>query len=206
MMRRLATILAALLALGVVGIGVGFATFVAITHENYGTPPVADGIVALTGGADRVEAALHLLEAGRGKRLLVSGMAPGSGLHDIARRVDLDPALLAPVVTLGKAATTTLGNAEEATEWARAHGFHSLIIVTAGYHMPRAMLEMRRAMPDVALYPMAVQPLAMQRTSRIRLLVAEYVKLIAAWCGVSHIMRHPMAVVRGPPVDNSVNG
>jgi uncharacterized SAM-binding protein YcdF (DUF218 family) len=206
MMRRLATALAALLAVFVVALGVGFAAFIAISHERFAAPPIADGIVALTGGADRVETALHLLEDGRAKRLLVSGVAPGSGLHDIARRVDLDPSLLAPVVTLGKVATTTLGNAEETAEWAKAHDFHSLIIVTAGYHMPRAMLEMRRAMPGVTLYPLAVQPQVVQRSSKVRLLAGEYVKLIAAWLGVSHIMRHPVAIVRANPVDKSVNG
>ncbi len=205
-MRRAATGLAALVAALVVALGVGFATFVAVAHRGPRPVPDADGIVALTGGADRVETALRLLNAGKAGRLLVSGVAPGAGLHDLARRAELDPVLLAPRVTLGRAATTTLGNAEEAAEWVRDHDLHSLIIVTAGYHMPRAMLEMRRAMPDVALYPMAVQPLALRRASSVRLLLAEYTKLVAAWLGMSHVMRHPAATLVHHPVDNSVNG
>ena len=149
---------------------------------------------------------MHLLDDGKAKMLLVSGVAPGAGLHDLARRVGEDPGQLASRVTLGHAATTTLGNAEEAAEWVHDHDLHSLIIVTAAYHMPRAMLEMRRAMPEIALYPVAVQPQAMMRTSEARLLVAEYAKLIAAWLGLSRVMRHPVAFVRQRPVDNSVNG
>ncbi len=187
-------------------LGAGFAAFVAVSHRRAGPLPNADGIVALTGGADRVETALHLLDAGRAKWLLVSGVAPGAGLDDLARRAELDPVHLAPRVTLGRSAATTRGNAEEAGEWARRHKFHTLIIVTAGYHMPRAMLEMRRTMPDLVLYPLPVQPQAMLRTSKARLLLGEYVKLIAAWFGLSQVVRHPVAWVHHDPVDKSVNG
>ncbi len=205
-MRRAATILTRLATLLVVALGIGFAVFVAAVHGSPAEVPAADGIVALTGGAERVETAMRLLDEGKAKMLLVSGVAPGAGLHDLARRVGLEPAQLAPRVTLGRSATTTLGNAEEAAEWVHDHDFHSLIVVTAAYHMPRAMLEMRRAMPDITLYPLAVQPQAMLRTSEARLLVGEYAKLIAAWLGVSRMVRHPIAVVRQHPVDNSVNG
>ena len=205
-MRRLATVLTRLAAVLTLGLGVGFAAFVAAVHQAAAPVPVVDGIVALTGGAERVETAVRLLDDGKAKMLLVSGVAPASGLHDLARRVGLDPAQLAPRVTLGRTATTTLGNAAEAAEWAHDHDFHSLIIVTADYHMPRAMLEMRRAMPDIALYPLPVQPQPMVRASEVRLLVGEYAKLIAAWLGVSRLMRHPVALVWRHPVDNSVNG
>ena len=54
-------------------------------------------------------------------------------------------------------AATTLGNAQETAEWSQAMRFDSLIVVTADYHMPRAMLELRGAMPDTRLtaYPVA---------------------------------------------------
>ena len=45
---------------------------------------------------------------------------------------------------------------------------HSLIVVTAGYHMPRALAELRRALPDVTLYPVPVQPPAMRARRRHR--------------------------------------
>lgn len=205
-LRRVTTILARMLAILVLALGAGFAGFVAVVHRGPAPVPVADGIVALTGGADRVETALRLLDAGKADRLLVSGVAHGAGLTDLARRVDLDPALLAPHVTLGRAAMTTRGNAEEAADWAREHDLHSLIVVTASYHMPRALLEMRRTMPEMVLYPYPVQPQAMLRTSEARLLLAEYAKLIAAWMGLSHVIRQPIALVRRHPVDNPVNG
>jgi len=38
----------------------------------------ADGIVVLTGGTSRVSDALELLSSGRGKRLLITGVNPGT--------------------------------------------------------------------------------------------------------------------------------
>lgn len=203
---RLARGIARLLGLLVLGLAVGFAGFVATAHQGPGLLPRVDGIVALTGGAERIETALRLLDAGKANMLLVSGVAHGAGLSDLARRADMNPALLAPHVTLGRVATTTLGNAEEAAEWAREHDFHSLIIVTAGYHMPRAMLEMRRAMPDVTLYAVPVQPASLTRSAEARVLLGEYAKLLAAWVGISHIVRQPLALVRQHPAAQSANG
>ena len=204
--RRLAIGLS-LAALAVVAaLGGGFAAFVAAAHRPAAAVPAADGIVALTGGADRVETALRLLAAGRARLLLISGVARGAGLAEFARRSNVDPAPLSGRVTLGRVATTTLGNALETADWAQANGVRSLIVVTAGYHMPRAMLEMRRALPGVALYPMPVQPVAMRHGAKLRLLSGEYAKLIGAWLGVSHWVRPATTAVSGHPVDNSVNG
>mgnify|MGYP002128275913 CR=1 FL=1 len=40
--------------------------------------------------------------------------------------------------------------------WVRERGFKSLIVVTSNYHMPRAIVELSHAMPDVTLIPFAV--------------------------------------------------
>ena len=61
--------------------------------------------------------------------------------------------------------------------------------------MPRAMLELRRALPPIPLYPMPVQPQAMGRFSSARILAAEYIKLLGAWAGVSHVMRQTASTV-----------
>ena len=58
-------------------------------------------------------------------------------------------------------AGTTYGNALEAADWAHTYHLRTLIIVTADYHMPRAMLEMRRHLPGITLIPAPVRPPAM---------------------------------------------
>lgn len=114
----------------------------------------------------------------------------------------MDPVPLAAHVTLGRSATSTLGNAEETATWVRTHDIHSLIVVTADYHMPRALLEMEREMPGVTLYPAPVQPAGMRGLTTLRLLASEYVKLIAAAAGVSRLVPQHEVL---HPVDKSVD-
>ena len=131
----------------------------------------------------------------------MSGVAHGTALQDIGRRLDFDPATLASQVTLGHHATSTYGNAAETAAWVRANGIHSLIVVTADYHMARAMLELGRTLPGIVLYRAPVASPVMRMASSGRLLAIEYVKLLAAWCGLSQA-----ADEREHPVDKYVNG
>ncbi len=190
--RTLIRGLAGLMLAGLAAGAGGFAWFVSVAEKTGVPPPHADGIVALTGGADRIETALRLLVAGQADLLLVSGVAHGAALPELARRVELDPTTLVTRVTLGRSATSTLGNAGETAAWAQQHDIHSLIVVTAGYHMPRALLELGRALPGVALHPVPVQPPGMREPGMLRLLFAEYLRLLGAACGLSHLLHgHP---------------
>ena len=168
----------------------GFGWFLHSAFQTQPPPPPADGIVALTGGAARVETALHLLAQGRARLLLVSGVGGAAEFGELAHRAGVASAL-APRVTLGRAAASTHGNAAETADWARAHAVHSLIVVTAGYHMPRALAELGRALPGVALYPVPVQPPAMRGDTdpaTFRLLAGEYTKWLATEAGLSALV------------------
>lgn len=187
MTPRLRTLLLALPVLLVLAWLGGFAWFLRVSMRPAVLPPRADGIVVLTGGADRVETALRLLAAGQGRLLLVSGVGHAAGFGELARLAHVDPAL-APRVTLGRNAASTRGNAIETAEWAHAHGVHSLIVVTAGYHMPRALVELSRTLPEVPLYPVPVMPPGLRDgrdLSALRLLAGEYTKWLAAELGLS---------------------
>jgi uncharacterized SAM-binding protein YcdF (DUF218 family) len=116
----------------------------------------ADGIVALTGGDSRLDAAAALLEEGAGRRLLISGVHPTITKDDLKRLVHGGPRFDC-CADLGFAATSTHGNAAEAAAWTHKHGYQSLIIVTANYHMPRSIHEFAVQMPGVRLFPYPVQ-------------------------------------------------
>ena len=146
--------------------------------------------MALTGGADRIETALHLLLAGRARQLLISGVAPVADLADLARRARLDPARVAGRVTIGHQATSTVGDATETAAWVHAHRIRTLIVVTAGYHMQRALLEIGRALPRTRLYPDPVLLPALRGrldVAMLRLLAEEYANYLGALAGLPRL-------------------
>jgi uncharacterized SAM-binding protein YcdF (DUF218 family) len=146
----------------------------------------ADGIVVLTGGSSRVSDAMELLAGGYGRRLLISGVHPTNAASDISRSLPDNQSLLRCCVDLDRSAVNTRSNAAETRRWVRERGFKSLIVVTSNYHMPRAIVELSHAMPDVALIPFSVvgdkwrdEPWWTSGTT-LRLLLSEYAKYVAA--------------------------
>jgi uncharacterized SAM-binding protein YcdF (DUF218 family) len=155
--RRIRSYAIRLAVLCSLAIAVGFACFIwLLPSQQVVLDRNADGIVVLTGGTSRITDALELLSTGRGKRLLISGVNPGTTTGDIAHQVANFDRLLACCVDLDYSALNTLGNAVETRRWAVDHGFHSLVIVTSAYHMPRALAEIAHQLPDVTLIPFPV--------------------------------------------------
>jgi uncharacterized SAM-binding protein YcdF (DUF218 family) len=190
--RWLRAALVAMLAVVFVGAAIGFVGFLSQLRGAEIKPDHnADGIVVLTGGSSRVSDAMELLAGGYGKRLLISGVHPTNAASDISRSLpDNSPpdnqTLLSCCVDLDRSAVNTRSNAAETRRWAHDRGFKSLIVVTSNYHMPRAIVELSHAMPDVALIPFAVvgdrwrdEPWWTSGTT-LRLLLSEYAKYVAA--------------------------
>jgi uncharacterized SAM-binding protein YcdF (DUF218 family) len=154
-------------------------------------PGETDAILVLTGGSERVATGLRLLAEGQARRLLISGAHPEADLPEIAAAAGIDAAPVAGRVAVGHAAATTRGNAAEAAAWVRAEGIGSLRVVTAGYHMPRAMLELRRAMPGLRLVAHPVPSAALRTPGALwrpriwALLAGEYARYLGAAAGLS---------------------
>jgi uncharacterized SAM-binding protein YcdF (DUF218 family) len=177
----------AVLAIAFVGAAIGFVGFLSQLRGAETRPAgKADGIVVLTGGSSRVSDAMELLAGGYGKRLLISGVHPTSAASDISRSLSDNQSLLSCCVDLDRSAVNTRSNAAETRRWAHERGFRSLIVVTSNYHMPRAIVELSHAMPDIQLIPFAVigdkwrdEPWWTSGAT-LRLLLSEYVKYVAA--------------------------
>jgi uncharacterized SAM-binding protein YcdF (DUF218 family) len=110
---------------------------------------------------------------------------------------------------MGFQATNTRGNALEAGDWAREHDYHSLVIVTANYHMPRSLIEFADVMPNVKLLPYPVQqadvdPQAWWSNGHaFRMLQSEYIKYLGSLF-VTTIFPHGLSAHRhGQAQDNS---
>ncbi|MBI1200428.1 MAG: YdcF family protein [Phenylobacterium sp.] len=152
-------------------------------------PERADGIVALTGANSnqRLAAAMGLLEDGYGKRVLVSGVNRKASREDVRNVSRAVRRLYDCCVDLGFTAADTVGNARETADWAQAMRYRRLIVVTADYHMPRAMLELKAVLrgTDVELQTFPVRTQALQardwwrKPAAARLMVVEYSKYLA---------------------------
>jgi uncharacterized SAM-binding protein YcdF (DUF218 family) len=166
--------------------------FAFASRVQQSTPPLeptpADGVVALTGPRSdlRLAAAVGLLEDGKAKRVLISGVSRIANREDIRAAAGATRRLYDCCVDLGFRAADTVGNARETVEWAAAMRYRSLIIVTADYHMPRAMLELRAVAPKaLSLQTYAVPTPALKSTrwwrrpSAARLMALEYSKYLA---------------------------
>src|ERR1700760_2930201 len=174
------------LAIGFVVTAVGFVGFISQLRGAEAKPAqAADGIVVLTGGSSRVSDALELLADGYGQRLLISGVHPTNDVSDISRSLPDNQSLLTCCVDLDRSAVNTRSNAAETRRWVRERNFKSLIVVTSNYHMPRAIVELSHAMPDVTLIPFAVVGDKWREEpwwtsgATMRLLLSEYVKYVA---------------------------
>lgn len=148
--------------------------------------PAADGIVVLTGGADRLNAAIELLQRGEAKRLLISGVHPRTGPADLSGVTIGTESLFECCVDLDREARNTRGNARSAAKWAREHNYHRLIIVTANYHTPRSLLEFRRELPGAVLiaYPVTPREVILEHwwahPGTTSLVASEYTKYLLA--------------------------
>jgi len=150
-------------------------------------PARADAIVALTGpSAERVNAAIRLLEQDKGQRLLISGVNREVRRQELRALTPGSNRLFNCCVDLGFEAEDTIGNAQEIAAWADAKGYDSLIVVTSDYHMARALTEIRAAAPAVELTPHAVETPSLDNSRwwraavTARRMTLEYMKYLAA--------------------------
>jgi uncharacterized SAM-binding protein YcdF (DUF218 family) len=121
----------------------GYAAFAVLLPRPAGDAQT-DAVVVLTGGANRMERGLDLLNRGRAKRMLVSGVARTVRPAELAERYPGHDALFDCCIDLGREAVDTRSNAEEVSRWMAKNKLRSLRVVTTDWHMPRARFELSR--------------------------------------------------------------
>ena len=145
-----------------------------------------DAIVVLTGGAGRLNQGFALLAEQKAEKLFISGVYRGVEVEKLLELSQQSPEELECCVVLGYQADDTRGNALETALWLRREGYQSIRLVTASYHMPRSLLEFRRAMPEIEIISHAVQSENFHREDWWRwpgsalLLAHEYSKYLVA--------------------------
>lgn len=105
-----------------------------------------DAIVVLTGGSGRIARGVDVLEKGWSRAMLVSGVDRQVRPEEFAAANAVPARLMRCCIRLGKEATNTVSNADEAADWVRARGFKSIRLITSDWHMRRARLELDGAL------------------------------------------------------------
>ena len=155
-----------------------------LPHSVENSDIVTDAIVVPTGGSGRLIIGLELLDAGKAKRLFISGVHSEVTLSSIVHKKDAH--LLTCCIDLGKSAADTHQNAQESAVWMNQNDYTSLRLVTGSYHMPRAMLEFNQAMSNITLiaHPTFPKHVKINEWWHYRgttgLLASEYAKYILA--------------------------
>lgn len=144
------------LALFVLAWALGFAAF-AVFLPGPAPPAATDGIIVMTGGENRIERGLELLQQRKARRLLVSGVNRTVRPHELAAATDTPERVFDCCVDLGREAVDTRTNGQEAGDWVRRNNFRSVRLVTTDWHMPRAKFDLSLGLDDdVAILPDAV--------------------------------------------------
>lgn len=151
-----------LLTIGI-PIGLWVSGFVVFTTSIYfmSEPKLKDtidGAIVLTGGSNRVSKGLDLLAEKKIKNLLVSGVHKDVEIQDIMKLWGKTDGAPPCCITLGREAGNTIGNAQEARKWIEYSDIEAVYLITANYHIPRAMLEFNHQIPNVKIVPFPVKP------------------------------------------------
>lgn len=164
--------------------------FLFASHISELEPPkaikAADAIIVLTGGRARLDAAMDLLQLGKGRRLFISGVNPHAGPRALSEVTGINEKLFSCCIDIDHAALNTEGNAEESAKWVHEHNYSSVIVVTNNYHMPRSLLEMHRLIGQTELIPYPVVNSRLDdgtwltKPEAVRVLFTEYAKYVAA--------------------------
>jgi uncharacterized SAM-binding protein YcdF (DUF218 family) len=189
---------------------IGFIVFAnGVDHERREPAYAADGITVLTGGVSRIDKALKLLAQRKAKRVLITGVNRGTTREQLKRLASEGDQYFACCVDIDKQARNTIDNATETAQWVTLNHYGSVIVVTSNYHMPRALAELARAMPDITLvpYPVIDNNVHVERWWKFpgttRLLLSEYLKYLPALArlGATNLARMTLTGTSVPPED-----
>ena len=141
---------------------------------------ITDAAIVLTGGNNRIEEGFNILRQKKSKILFITGVDKAVSKKQIMALYGNLPNLDQNKVEIGKEAKSTNGNAIEAKAWVEKNHIKSITLVTANYHMPRSLLEFRRAMPDtkIIIHPVFPEKFKLmelwENPGSVILLVKEY--------------------------------
>jgi uncharacterized SAM-binding protein YcdF (DUF218 family) len=163
----------------------------------------AEAVVVLTGGANRIEKGVRLLQENHGHRLLISGVDRMTTRSDLGRVIGNSSIMYGCCIDIDRHAMDTRGNAKYTAEWAKLHGFENLIVVTSNYHLPRSLMLMKQSMPDVKITGVPIVPPLFQNKqfwelASSRIIIGEYAKFVLARFGAEPPAKFMLSALTRP--------
>jgi uncharacterized SAM-binding protein YcdF (DUF218 family) len=160
--------------------GFSYFTYASLSAAPQHPEQKTDAIIVLTGGPKRIEEGLRLFSSGLSGQIFISGVHPSVSMDDIKNLKHGGPALPECCITLGQEARTTIQNARETKDWIEKNNVKTIRLVTANYHMPRALIEFRAALPNLEIiaHPVADQNLKFDHWYFWAVMLSEYHKSI----------------------------
>lgn len=156
---------------------IGFAWFAIDLPQAAGDGVETDSVVVLTGGAQRIDHALSVIEEKKARHLLISGVDRDVKPAELAAQYEGSEKLFDCCIDLGFQAVDTRSNALETARWAARREDTSLRLVTSDWHMRRARLELDRALPaEIKIVSDAVGT-----SPSLGTLFKEYNKFLTRW-------------------------
>ena len=175
--------------------GLGFILFVLSVLNSEPAPKAqkTEAIVALTGGAGRIDTAIELLAQGTSDKLFITGVNPNVTKGMLIKRWKKSTKAkpnkdLNCCIYIDYEAENTEQNAQETQKWVEKHDIDSIRLVTSDYHMTRSYLETKDLLSDVEIYKHPVSQLN-KVDSRLHfwhLVFTEYNKTLLIWTRLNH--------------------
>lgn len=148
---------------------------------------VVDAAIVLTGGSKRIHHGFVRVAEDLAGEVFISGVGDEVTPKDVVKQArEKTRPINNSQLTLGHEARSTIGNAAEVRAWVIQNDITSIRLITANYHMPRSMQEIRFALPEsIILIPDPVFPDGfdisrwLSDTSSRKLVMSEYHKFLA---------------------------
>ena len=153
----------------------------------------SDYVVVATGGSNRLKKGLDLMRKNFNGRLLLTGIGKGITKENIENAIaakQWQKDILNCCVDYDYFAEDTKGNALETKIWTKKLNINSIYLVSANYHMPRLLLEMKAENPNLKIIPITVEadstPIKnFWKLKNFKLILNEYFKLLITYFRLS---------------------
>lgn len=124
-----------------------------LASQPYQPKQKTDALVVLTGGDGRIEEGFRLWKDGLSANIFISGVHPDVSRDTILSKWTHSDTLPKCCLEIDNKATTTMENAIETEKWVQAQGVRSIRLITADFHMNRALIELKQTIPNVKILP-----------------------------------------------------